>query len=372
MVPEERVIPLTRPALGPEELAAVKAVLDSGMLVQSSQVAALERLLRERLGVSHALAVSTGTTAIHLALAGLGIGPGDEVVVPDFCFPSVAAAVMYTGALPVLCDVDPATYNLDLERIGAALTPATRAVLAVHQFGIPCGASALNEALDVPVVEDAACALGARDDGGLCGTQTAVGCFSFHPRKVITTAEGGLVTTQDPELGARIAALRSHGMVREDGGIVFEYIGYPGRMSDIHAAIGVVQMGRLQSILDGRNRAAQRYRVALADVPGAVAGPGVWHPGRVYQSLVIRVDAAINRNRVVASLREQGIESTIGTYSIHRQRAFADTCRVAPGGLLGSITAADTTLTLPLWHDMGDSDIDRVTSTLRATLSAAS
>lgn len=353
-------IPLTKPVLGDEELAEVKAVLESGYLVSGPRVAAFEAALSARLAGHTCVAVGNGTMAIHLALVGLGVGPGDEVIVPDFCFPSVASAVMYTGAVPVLCDVDPDTFNLDPERAARALSPRTKAVLAVHQFGIPCGARALAAALPCPVVEDAACALGAFDDDGPCGAVTDLGCFSFHPRKVLTTAEGGLVAARDPAIADRLRTLRNHGMRRVDGALEFAEVGYADRMSDVHAAIGLGQLRRLDAMLAGRKRAAMRYREAL---PARVlAPPAVWHPGRVYQGLVVRVEG--DRDAVIAAMRERGIETTVGTHAIHQQAPFASRCRTAEGGLAGSILAARTSLTLPLWPGMPDADIDRVVTTL--------
>lgn len=361
-------IPLTRPSLGATELERIKQVLDSGMLVQGRVVRDFEEAIAAWLGVEFAIAVSTGTTAIHLALAAVGLGPGDEVIVPDFCFPSVAAAVLHTGATPVLCDVDPNTYNLDLTRVERALSPRTKAVLAVHQFGIPCGAGGLRDALDCEIIEDAACAFGARDEHGNCGTVGRAACFSFHPRKIITTAEGGVVTTSDPELAERVGWLRSHGMRRTPSGVRFAEIGYPGRMSEVHAAIGLAQMDRLESIISGRARAAALYRAAFADIEQVHAGPGIWHPGRVYQSLVVNLSPSQNRDRVVALLREHGIESTIGTYAIHRLPVFAQRSRLVDDGLEGSERCADFSVTLPLWPEMAANDVDRVVETLKQVL----
>ena len=361
-------IPLTRPSLGAEEAAAVAEVLASGMLVSGPRVAALEALAAAQLGGRvQAVAVQSGTAALEVALRALDVGPGDEVVVPDFCFPSVAAAVHHTGAVPVLCDVDPDTFNLDLPRIQAALGPRTRAVIAVDQFGIPCGAGELARALSVPVIEDAACAFGAPG----CGTgETPLACFSFHPRKLITTAEGGLVTTADPALAERCRWLRNHGMRRGPAGTEFAEIGLAGRMSDVHAAIGVVQLGRLQAVVAGRAAAAARYREALAGVPGLRVSDAVWHPGRVYQSLVVRVAPPFSRDRVVASLRERGIESTIGTYAIHSIPAFARVCRVADGGVAGSVALQADSVTLPLWPEMPASDVEAVAEALNEVLVA--
>ena len=358
-------IPLTRLSLGAEELELISEVLASGMLVQGERVRAFEEAARQRIGSPFAVAVGSGTDAVHLACRALGVGPGDEVVVPDFCFPSVAAAVIYTGATRVLCDVDPETFNLDLQRIEPVLTDRTRAVVAVHQFGLPCGAAELDNELPCHVVEDAACAFGAIDDGGLrCGTQTVIGCFSMHPRKVITTAEGGLLTTDRIDLAERCRWLRAHGMRRTAEGLVFEEVGFAARMSEVHAAIGLAQLRRLDPIIEGRARSAAHYREALAGVGGVRCADATWTEGRVYQSLVVRVREGVDRDAVLEGLRSRGIECTIGTYAIHRQPAFRGRCRFDVDQLTGSISAADYSVTLPLWPDMPTEAIDRVTRAL--------
>ena len=361
-------VPLTRPLLDDGAAAAVAEVLKSGMLVQGTRVAALESAIADKVGVEHGVAVSTGTTAIHLALVALGIGPGDEVIVPDFCFPSVASAVIYTGAVPVLVDVDPDSFNLDLARIEPALSGKTRAVLAVHQFGIPCQAGELQRALDCAVVEDAACALGAIDSAGPCGSQTVMGCFSFHPRKCLTTAEGGMVTTDDDTLADRLRALRNHGMAAQDGAIVFRELGYPARMSDVHAAVGVSQLGNLDGSLAGRRRSALAYRELFSGLDGVVAPEPLWAEGRVFQGLVVRLAPHIDRDATLGRLRARGVDCTIGTYAIHRQSQLAKHCRQSPGGLTGSVLCADSSITLPLWPDMPGATIERVVESLRGVI----
>ncbi|MFT5429654.1 MAG: perosamine synthetase [Myxococcota bacterium] len=364
-------VPLTRPTLGAEELAEISTVLDSGMLVQSRAVAELEIALSQAVNISPLIACSSGTSAIHLAVAALDLGPGDEVIVPDFCFPSVASAVIFSGATPVLCDVDPDSFNMDIERVSAAFSPKTRAILAVHQFGIPVGATAIQAAFDVPVIEDAACALGGHDDGGPCGGQTDLGCFSLHPRKIITTAEGGMVFARDPELAERIRALRNHGMARGDDGWEFVGVGFPYRMSEVHAAIGLGQLPRLEGILAGRRRAALAYRDRLAEIDSVVTCDALWQSGRVYQGMVVRLKPHIDRNAMIAHLRSDGIEATIGTYAIHRQSQLARHARISAGGLEGSVLAAEGSITLPLFPEMTDSDVDRVVTRLKAGVGTA-
>ena len=357
-------IRLTRPSLGAPELERVAQVLQSGMLVQGPMVAAFESAVANRVGVQHAVAVNTGTTAIHLALLVAGVGPGDEVIVPDFCFPSVANAVLFTGATPVLADVDPTNFNLNVDTVHRAYTERTAAILAVHQFGIPCDAPRLAETFSVQVVEDTACALGAMDTGGPCGGQTGLGCISFHPRKIITTGEGGMITLNDPESRDRLHWLRNHGMERVEATLHFAGVGHPARMSDIHGAIGIAQMGRLDDIIRTRAERAAWYREQFTNSKVVVDSEHIWHPGRVYQSLVVMLQDAVDRDAVVAELRSSGIEVTVGTWSIHQQKALATHCRFDATELTGSIRCGRSSLTLPLHSDMTYADVCRAADAL--------
>jgi dTDP-4-amino-4,6-dideoxygalactose transaminase len=360
-------IPLTQLVLGHEELEQVAAVLESGHLVSGPRVAEFEARMSAYLGGCGAVGVSSGTSAIQTALMALDLGPGDEVVVPDFCFPSVASSVIHSGADVVLCDVNPLTFNMDVDRVQLALSVRTRAVLVVHQFGIPCDAIAIQDMAGCAVIEDAACALGAQGETGLCGTQTQVGCFSFHPRKMLTTAEGGLVTSRDPDVIDRCRWIRSHGFRRGSDGAGFEELGLAARMSDVHAAIGLAQLDRLESIIAGRARSAAMYRELLGDLPGIADTRELFNSTRVYQSMVVSLTSGNDRDRVIASLGEKGIESTVGTYAIHQQKPFVD-CRIAAGGLAGSIEVAQQSLTLPLWPDMEAAIVERVADALREAL----
>jgi perosamine synthetase len=362
------VVPITRPLIGAEELYELRDVLSSGYLIQGPRVQAFESALSQFVGVPGAVAVANGTFAIHIALQALDIGPGSEVIVPDFCFPSVAAAVLYTGAQVALCDVDPNTFNSTPQDIEQAMSDKVRAIIAVHQFGVPCGIASIAQVSDVSIVEDAACALGATDGGEYCGSLGTLGCFSFHPRKILTTGEGGLITTSDAHLAERCRWLRAHGMRTVDGRIEFEEMGFPARMSDVHAAIGLGQLTRLTTLIEGRRRAAMIYKEALADLESIITTPATWHPERVYQSLVVRIDPAFERDSVVAKLRERGIQSTLGTYAIHRQKAFSNRCRLPSNGLIESAKAQNETLTLPLWPEMAGDDVQRVVDALGEAL----
>jgi dTDP-4-amino-4,6-dideoxygalactose transaminase len=346
-------IRLAFPDLGEEELAAVAEVLASGQLTMGPRVAELEELVAGACGVEHAVAVSNGTAALHLAVLALGIGPGDEVIVPAYTFPATANVVRLAGATPVLVDVDPATFNLELARVGEAVTPRTRAVLAVHLFGRPLDWGALREAVprEVFLVEDAAGALGARWQGTPCGGLGALGCLSFHPRKIVTTGEGGAVTTADGELAGAVRRLRHHGF-DEHGDLPEPSTNY--RLADILCAIGIPQLRRLGELLAERARVAAGYSErlqGLVEVPDANEGDT-----HGWQGYVIRLD---RRDEALETLRAEGIEVQIGTYALHRFAPYRD-----QGPFPGADAACDHALALPLHSRLADGDLDRVAESI--------
>jgi dTDP-4-amino-4,6-dideoxygalactose transaminase len=312
------MIRLVVPEMGDAELDAVRQVLDSGYLVQGRNVRRFEELVASYLGMDHVVAVSSGTAALHLAVWALGLGPGDEVIVPDFTFPATANVVALVGARPVLADVSLDTFNLDPTRIAALVTSRTRAILPVHLFGLSAPMDevlVMAERYGLPVVEDAACALGAEYKGRQCGTMGRIGCFSLHPRKAITTGEGGLIVTRDAGLADRLRSLRNHGMAPGPTGYHFVMAGLNYRMTDLQGALGIVQMERLDGIIKRRRTLAVVYDSELADIPWLirpVAPDGGQH---IYQSYVTLLDQGLDRSRIMAALREDGIECTIGTYA---------------------------------------------------------
>jgi len=361
------MIRLTIPDTGPEELEAIREVLATGMLVQGERVAAFEGGLAERLGTPHAVACSSGTAALHLALLALDIGPGDEVIVPAFTYPATGNVVALCGATPVLVDVLPDTFAIDPEQVERHLSPRTRAILPVHPFGLSADFEpllALAESSGAVLVEDAACALGATWHDRPCGTLGRLGCFSFHPRKAITTAEGGLVATADTELAERVRCLRNHGLVRREGHVDFVEAGLNYRMSEVHAAIGLVQLGKLDAAIADRRRVAAAYRATLADLPWLAlpAEP----PGRVhvYQSYVVVVREGRDRDAVIAHLRAGGAEATIGTYALHLLDFYARTCGLRPDDLPVARRLYERTVSLPIYRGMPDEAIARVAELL--------
>jgi perosamine synthetase len=367
-------IPLARPMTSEEELAEVREVLDSGQLSQGPKTAQFEAMVAELVVAEHALATSSCTTALHLALAAAGIGPGDEVLVPDFTFPATANVVVQCGAKPVLVDIDLETYNLDPEDLGRHLSPRTRAIIPVHLFGLAADMDAVRLlAADhgLVTIEDAACALGASYRGQPCGTLGDMGCFSFHARKVITTGEGGMVVTDRTDLAERLQLLRSHGGLRGSGRFVFEEAGFNYRLSDIHAAVGIAQLRRLPDLVARRRALAGGYRARLADVPGVRLPGDMSYGSHVYQSFVILLDQAADRDHVVAELSTRGIETTIGTYALHAQPFFRRTFDYVPGQLPQSYAAFRHSIALPLFPTMTEEELDTVAGNLSEVLSSA-
>jgi perosamine synthetase len=338
------------PDLGERELAEVAGVLESGMLTMGPKVGAFEAKLAAACEVEHALAVSSGTAALHLAVLALGLEPGDEVLVPAYTFPATANVVVLAGLKPVLVDVDPETMNIDVAQLEVG--PRTKAVLAVHLFGRPARVEELPDGL--LVLEDAAGALGAQRKGRACGGLGLLGCLSFHPRKIVTTGEGGAVTTNDDDVAASVAAMRNHGW----RSLVPPDMPAPGlnyRISDILCAVGIPQLDRLDELLAERTRVADGYSARLRDLPVLLpeADEGDIHG---WQAYVLQVD---DRDRVLAELRAQGIEAQIGTYALHQLGAYRD-----QGPFPGAARVFERALALPFHTRLSDGDLDRVAAAL--------
>jgi len=315
-----------------------------------------EALLAAACETGHAVAVSSGTAALHLAVLALGIGPGDEVVVPAYTFPATANVVELAGAKAILVDVDPQTFNLEVAKLDAALSPRTKAVLAVHLFGRPLDWDALEAAVPdgVALVEDAAGALGARHRGRACGSLGAMGCLSFHPRKIVTTGEGGAVTTSDDGLAERVRSLRHHGWSPSDRYDDLPRGGFNYRIPDVLCALGIPQLERLEELLAARERIASGYEERLA---GVVETPAAAEGDRHgLQAYVVRLE---RRDEALAGLRAQGIEAQIGTYALHRLSAYAD-----QGSFPGADRAFERALALPFHTQLTDGDLDRVADAL--------
>jgi perosamine synthetase len=370
-MPEPARIPLAAPWTGDDELAEISSVLASGQLSQGPKVEEFEAMVAAVTGSRYAFAASSCTTAMHLALVALGIGPGDEVLVPDFTFPATANVVVQQGAVPVLVDVQPDTYNVEPVDLKRHLTTRTRAIMPVHLFGLsadlgPCLEFAREHGL--AVLEDAACALGATYNGRPCGSLGDVGCYSFHPRKVITTGEGGMVVTDDDVLAERLQLFRSHGGVRAGGRFTFTEAGFNYRLSDVHAAMGVAQMRRLPEIVARRRAMASELSERLAGVAGITPPAEPAWGGHIYQAYVAVLDEGVDRDAVIAGLRERGIESTIGTYALHTEPFFRHTYGYEPGQLPASARLGRQALALPLYPTMTEAEVDRVAGAVEAAV----
>jgi dTDP-4-amino-4,6-dideoxygalactose transaminase len=348
------VIRLGWPDLGEDELAAVAEVFESGQLTMGPRVAEFEAGLAAACEVEHAVAVSSGTAALHLAVLALGIGRGDEVIVPAYTFPATANVVAMAGARPVLVDVDAETMNLRPEAVADAVTERTRAVLAVHLFGRPARWEEIEAAVPegVELLEDAAGALGARRGDRACGGLGRLGCLSFHPRKIVTTGEGGAVTTNDGELAEAIRSMRHHGWRGTD----MPAPGLNYRLPDILCALGSSQLRRLDSLLEERERLATAYKERLAGVVQTPsADPGDRHGLQAYVVQLDRRDGALD------ALHEAGIQAQIGTYALHRLTAYRD-----QGPFPGADACYDRALALPFHNRLSEDDVGRVVGVLTA------
>ena len=375
------MIPVMKPWLGEEEAAAAADAVRSGWVAQGPRVAEFEARFAERVGAPHAVAVSSCTTALHLALHLLGLGPGDEVVVPSFSFIATANSAVYVGATPVFADVEPEDGNLSARTVQAVLTDRTRAVVVVHQGGMPADVDALRE-LCVPrgiaVVEDAACAAGSTYHGRPVGAGSAMAAWSFHPRKLLTTGEGGMLTTSDPEVAARARRLREHGMDvsaadrhRSRQPVIESYleVGFNFRMTDVQAAIGLVQLGKLDAMVRRRRELAARYHELLAGISGVRPVHDPAHGQSNFQSFWVELDAGfpLARNAVLRALADEGVSARAGIMATHRQPAYAEHPH---GNLAITERLTDGTLILPLYHAMSLDEQDTVVAALRRAAGA--
>jgi dTDP-4-amino-4,6-dideoxygalactose transaminase len=368
-------INVMQPWFGEEEVAAVTDVIRSGWVAQGPRVAAFEAAFAETMSAGHAVATTSCTTALHLAMVVAGVGPGDEVVVPSFSFVATANAPTYVGARPVFADVDPVTGNLTAETVAAVLTERTRAVVAVDQGGVPVDLDAIRAVTDprgIVVVEDAACGAGSTYRGRPVGAGADVAAWSFHPRKIVTTGEGGMLTTPHVEWAERARRLREHAMsvsaAARHASVLSppeEYleVGYNYRMTDLQAAVGLVQLGKLPEVVARRREIAATYAKHVAEIPGlrAVADPE-WGTSN-FQSFWVEVgpEYPLDREGLLAHLAAADISARRGIMAAHRQPAYAAADHV-PLPVTEHLT--DTTLILPVFHQMSESEQARVIDAL--------
>jgi dTDP-4-amino-4,6-dideoxygalactose transaminase len=358
---------------GQEAVAALARVLASGRLTQGPNVEAFEDAVAEYCGTRFAVATTSATTALQLVLAALDIRQGDEVIVPDFTYPATANVVLRQGANVRLVDIDPRTYNVDPDAVAEAISPRTRAVIAVDLFGLPADYTALEPIVadrEIPLLCDAACALGGAWESRRCGSIGVAGCFSFHPRKILTTGEGGMVTTDDEHLAERARRLRNHGSERDGWRSVFVEPGFNFRMGELEAALGLVQIAGHDAVIERRRLLAARLTAALADVDGITAPYEPVGGRHAYQAYVTMLDESVDRDRLIALLRDEEIEATLGTYALHAEPAFAEACGTRPGDLPVSFAASSRSLALPLHERLREVDVDRVAGALSVAIAA--
>jgi perosamine synthetase len=375
-------IPFAKPYLTGVEGELVADVIRSGWISQGPKVREFEAAFAARVGAVDAVATTSCTTALQLALYAAGVGPGDEVVVPSLSFIASANAVWQCGATPVFADVNPLTYNLDPESAERAITARTRAIMPVHQIGLPADMDEFAELAtrhDLTIVEDAACAIGATYKGRLIGSISPFACFSFHPRKVITTGEGGMITVDDQGVADRLRKLRAHGMSVSDldrhnaNSVVVESYperGWNYRMTDMQAALGLSQLTVLDEILERRARLAERYNSELADV-AALELP--FEPAdrvRTWQSYCLRLtpDSPVDRDEFMSLLLADGIPTRRGVMASHEEACYSEGAPSLPH----TEAAARETVMLPLFTDMSEEQQDHVLAAVRGHLGAES
>ena len=376
---EKRNIPISLPVTGDEEWQALKEPLTTGWLTAGPKVRAFEEAFAERHQVKYAVAVTSATTALHLALVALDIKAGDEVIVPAFTWVSTANVVLYQGAKVVFCDIDPATFNIDPEKLAEKITPKTKAIMVVHLFGLCAPMDQIKAvAGDIPLIEDGACAAGSAYKGTPAGGLGLMGCFSFHPRKSITTGEGGMITTNDDRIGAKLQVLRNHGASiseeqRHHGPKPyilpdFNVLGYNYRMTDLQGAIGEVQLKKLDSFIQERAKWADFYKKELAGIPWLQLPnfPKEFYHG--WQSFVTLVDESIapcSRNDIMEQLQAKGISTRPGTHAVHMLGFYANLLSIAPEDYPGAQIANDKSISIPLHNQMTREDFEYVVYCLK-------
>ncbi|MGJ0483993.1 MAG: DegT/DnrJ/EryC1/StrS family aminotransferase [Methylomicrobium sp.] len=392
------MIPITKPMLGENEAEAARRVILSGWTSQGPEVAAFEKEFAEYVGAPYACAVSSCTTALHLALLAVGVQPGDEVITVSHSYIATANSIRYCGAKPVFVDIEPTTFNIDPKLIESAVTERTRAILCVHQIGMPCDLAAILEIArrySLFVVEDAACAIGSeifwKGQWEKIGKpQADVACFSFHPRKVISTGDGGMLTTSNPEWDAKFRLLRQHGMSVPDtvrhgaSQVIFEsypVVGFNFRMTDIQAAVGREQLKRLPEIVKKRRDLAERYKTLLSDIPGLGLPVEPDWARSTWQSFSIRLPEDSDQRLVMQSMLDEGIATRRGIMCSHREEAYPSDTWSCANRIKGAACTAgicqclrhseeaqDQTIILPLFPQMTFDQQDQVVESLQEAL----
>ena len=375
---EKRNIPISLPSMGVEEWEALRAPIESGWITQGPKVKEFEKMFAERHQVKHALAVSNCTTALHLALVACGVGEGDEVIVPAFTWVSTANAVIYCNATPVFVDIDPLTFNIDLTKIAAKITPRTKAIIPVHLFGLCADIDYIKENFpQLRIVEDGACAAGSGLRGKPAGGLGDIGCFSFHPRKSVTTGEGGMLTTNDEKIAAHLDMLRNHGASiseeqRHHGPkpyilAAYDIVGFNYRMTDIQGALGVVQLSKLDKFIAEREQWAAYYAEKLKNISWLrtpITPEGYKHGWQSYVTFIDENISPIKRNDMMEVLQQKGIATRPGTHAVHMLGVYATKYGIKPGDFPGAFIADQQSMSIPLHNRMVKEDFDYIISAL--------
>lgn len=362
------MIRLAQPSIPETAFPQVLEVLRSGNLVQGQYVRKFEIALQDYLNIPHAMMVSSGTAALHLALLALDIGPGDEVIVPAFTFPATVNVVELVGATPVLVDITLDDYCLDASRIEQAVTERTVAVMPVHEFGQSADMEAISAVArnyDLHIIEDAACALGTEFAQQKVGTFGQIGCFSLHPRKAITTGEGGILTTADDELAARLRLLRNHGLSVVAGTYDIVRPGYNYRMTEFQAVIGLAQLAEIDAIAKTRRALAREYDRLLGDVPWLKRPARFDNRQHVYQTYHVLIEAGRDRNTVIHSLRADGVETNLGAQAVHCMTYYRQKYHYREDDFLCTAIAYRQGLALPIGTHIHAGDVSEIAALLR-------
>lgn len=377
---EKRVIQISQPMMGQEEWEATREPIFSGWITQGPKIAEFEKMFALRHKVKHAIAVSNCTTALHLALVALGIKEGDEVLVPAFTWVSTANAVMYCGATPVFVDVDIRTFNIDTNKIREKITSKTKAIIPVHLFGLCADIDEIKRiAPSLKIVEDGACAAGAGIGDRPAGSLGDIGCFSFHPRKSVTTGEGGMLTTNSDALAEKLNMLRNHGASiseeqRHKGPKPyilpeFDMVGYNYRMTDIQGAVGVVQLKKLDLFIDERQKWADYYTQELAGtdwIKTPVIPKGYKHGWQSYVLYIDETKAPMKRNDMMELLQQKGISTRPGTHAVHMLGFYAKTFGIQPTDFRGAMSCNDHSMSIPLHNKMVAEDYKYVVEIIKS------
>lgn len=376
-----RKIPIAIPCLTDEEWHAVREPLLSGWLTQGPKVSQFEREFAKLHNVQHALAVTSCTTGLHLALAAMGIGAGDEVIVPAFTWVATANVVLYCGATPVFCDVDTQTFNINVEEVASKITNRTKAIIAVHLFGLCADIDAIRSVIPshVRILEDAACAAGASYKGRMAGSLGDMAAFSFHPRKSITTGEGGMVTTNNQELNRLADIMRNHGAeISEEARHSsskpyllpdFKMLGFNYRMTDLQAAVGLVQLAKLHQFIQDRQVWVEYYTEHLKQIkwlkPQQVSKDITQHAWQAYVCYVDPEKAPMARNDIMNILQQKGIATRPGTHAVHMLTFYQEKYGIKPGDFPGATACDENTMAIPLHNKMVKEDFDYVIEALK-------